>query len=176
MSKRTTILALILAGFMSLGVNAHLTKPARASRLFETVVRVLQEKAGAQNAAAEPKQATQEPSSEPGAPEPKPSQKAESATPSSGLDVLVAEDNEVNRLVITHILKEAGVSFKIAHNGREALALYAEQQPSVILMDVSMPEMNGFEFAQAVRAKGTRNDEQRAEQADDLEPMLPCHC
>lgn len=139
------------AGFMSLGVNAHLTKPARASRLFETVVRVLQEKAGAQNAAAEPKQATQEPASEPGAPEPKPSQKAEPATPSSGLDVLVAEDNEVNRLVITHILKEAGVSFKIAHNGREALALYAEQQPSVILMDVSMPEMNGFDAARAIR-------------------------
>ncbi|WP_428407916.1 response regulator [Hyphococcus sp.] len=139
------------AGFMSLGVNAHLTKPARASRLFETVVRVLQEKAGAK--------VTQEPEAQ----TPKAERKSADSAPegpiksdpapqiSGGLDILVAEDNEVNRLVITHILREAGVSFKIAYNGREALALYAEHQPSVILMDISMPEMNGFEAAKAIR-------------------------
>ncbi len=136
------------SGFMSLGVNAHLTKPARASRLFETVVRVLQEKAGAENAQQANAQTPEpEQNSEP----PAPAKSAPAPQTSGGLDILVAEDNEVNRLVITHILREAGVSFKIAHNGREALALYAEHQPSVILMDISMPEMNGFEAAKAIR-------------------------
>ena len=133
------------AGFMSLGVNAHLTKPARATRLFETIVRVLHEKPDTEeNKPAAPEAAAAEPAS------PTTSQAAQPES-SGGLDILVAEDNEVNRLVLTHILKETGLSYKIALNGREALALYAECQPAVILMDVSMPEMNGFEAAKAIR-------------------------
>ncbi|MFC2951936.1 response regulator [Marinicaulis aureus] len=136
------------AGFMSLGVNAHLTKPARAARLFETIVRVLHEKPNAENPASEPSEPAARSAPQSAAPE-----KSEPAQPESsgGLDILVAEDNEVNRLVLTHILKETGLSYKIALNGREALALYAECQPSVILMDISMPEMNGFEAAKAIR-------------------------
>ncbi len=142
------------AGFMSLGVNAHLTKPARAARLFETIVRVLHEKPNAENSSAEnpapgpETQSAAQPEAQSATPE-----RPEPALPASsgGLDILVAEDNEVNRLVLTHILKETGLSYKIALNGREALALFAECQPSVILMDVSMPEMNGFEAAKAIR-------------------------
>ena len=135
------------AGFMSLGVDAHLTKPARSTLLFETIVRVLQERAGAHEGAQTAPQtnAAQKPA-------PKiPAEPAVAAQPSAGLDVLVAEDNEVNRLVLTHILKETGLSYMMAVNGREALAMHAEHAPSIILMDVSMPDMNGFDAARAIR-------------------------
>ncbi|MEZ5894343.1 MAG: response regulator [Parvularculaceae bacterium] len=127
------------AGFLSLGVNAHLTKPARSTLLFNTMVKALQQKAGAEEEDAAPAAAKAA----------APARKAEST---GGIDVLVAEDNEVNRLVLTHLLNDAGVTYKIAHNGREAVAMHAEFSPAVILMDVSMPEMNGFEATKAIRA------------------------
>ncbi len=138
------------ASFLSLGVNAHMTKPARSSLLFNTIIRVLQESAhnihdeGARPAEQEPAAINLEDApAKQAPPEPAPAYER--------LDVLVAEDNEVNRLVLTHILKETGVSFKIAVNGREALAMYAEHNPSIILMDISMPDMNGFDAARTIR-------------------------
>jgi signal transduction histidine kinase/DNA-binding response OmpR family regulator len=138
------------AGFMSLGINAHLTKPARSTLLFDTIARVLQENASRDE--DEPAAETKPASSAPAPAAEKKDKPAEPADAPAGLDVLIAEDNEVNRLVLTHILKETGLSFKIAVNGREAVEMYAEDAPSVILMDVSMPEMNGFDAAKAIRA------------------------
>jgi CheY-like chemotaxis protein len=74
------------------------------------------------------------------------------AAAASGLDVLVAEDNEVNRLVIGHILRAAGFSYEMAVNGREAVEKHQEFKPRIVLMDVSMPEMNGYEATAAIRA------------------------
>jgi len=73
------------------------------------------------------------------------------ATGSLELDILVAEDNEVNQIVFRQILEETGLNFKIVENGRLALATYKVQQPRLILMDVSMPEMNGKEATAAIR-------------------------
>ena len=67
------------------------------------------------------------------------------------VDILVAEDNEVNQLVFTQILGETGYSFQIVGNGRLALKAFAEINPRVILMDVSMPEMSGLEATAAIR-------------------------
>jgi CheY-like chemotaxis protein len=67
------------------------------------------------------------------------------------LDVLVAEDNEVNQLVFTQILAETGLTFQIVGNGRLAVAAWKEMRPAMILMDVSMPEMNGLEATAAIR-------------------------
>ncbi len=72
--------------------------------------------------------------------------------PVSQVDVLVAEDNQINQFVFTQILEGLGVSHRIAANGREAVELWHELQPSLILMDVSMPIMNGFDAAVAIRA------------------------
>lgn len=69
----------------------------------------------------------------------------------SALDVLVCEDNEVNQILFTQILQDAGVSFRIANNGMEGLTLFKSQNPSIILMDVSMPVMNGLEATKAIR-------------------------
>ena len=67
------------------------------------------------------------------------------------IDILVCEDNEVNQIVFTQILQETGCTFRIANNGKEGLSLYRHLHPTLILMDVSMPQMNGLEATKAIR-------------------------
>ncbi len=67
------------------------------------------------------------------------------------LEILLAEDNEVNRIVFTQILERLPYSFKIAHNGREAVELYHKYSPRLICMDVSMPVMNGHDASREIR-------------------------
>ena len=67
------------------------------------------------------------------------------------IDVLVCEDNEVNQIVFTQILQQEGVTFRIANNGKEGVKLYQHLPPKVILMDVSMPQMNGHEATKVIR-------------------------
>lgn len=71
--------------------------------------------------------------------------------PTPQVDVLVAEDNQINQFVFTQILEGLGVSHRIAANGREAVELWHELQPALVLMDVSMPIMNGFDATVAIR-------------------------
>lgn len=76
---------------------------------------------------------------------------------SQGIDVLIAEDNEVNQIVITQILRAEGYTYRIAKNGREALDMYGEYRPKLICMDVSMPLKNGHQATSEIREieKGT---------------------
>ena len=67
------------------------------------------------------------------------------------IDVLIAEDNEVNQIVFQQILLDLGVEFKIANNGQEAVELWQQFKPAVVLMDVSMPIMNGHEATRQIR-------------------------
>ncbi|TIU74851.1 MAG: response regulator, partial [Mesorhizobium sp.] len=60
-------------------------------------------------------------------------------------------DNEVNQMVFTQILGETGYRFEIVGNGRKALDAFGKLNPRMILMDVSMPEMNGLEATGAIR-------------------------
>ncbi|NNF79957.1 MAG: response regulator [Rhizobiales bacterium] len=69
----------------------------------------------------------------------------------NALDILVAEDNDINQVVFTQILQETPYSFKIVPDGAEAVACYESNHPKLILMDVSMPEMNGMDAAKAIR-------------------------
>lgn len=68
-----------------------------------------------------------------------------------GLNILVVEDNEMNQLVATNILKLWGCTYKVAPNGKQALELYKNEDFDIILMDLSMPVMNGFETSEAIR-------------------------
>jgi len=66
--------------------------------------------------------------------------------------VLVAEDNEVNRIFLSQILESAGFEFKMVHNGEEAVEAWRREAPLVILMDTAMPVLDGFEATVRIRA------------------------
>jgi signal transduction histidine kinase/FixJ family two-component response regulator len=69
-----------------------------------------------------------------------------------GLRVLLADDSPVNQLLAVNLLQKRGHSVTVAPNGREAVARYAEAAFDVVLMDVQMPEMGGFEATAAIRS------------------------
>ena len=68
-----------------------------------------------------------------------------------GLEVLVAEDNDINQIVFSQILEGLGYRHMIAATGDEAVRLWAEHRPQIVLMDISLPGFNGFEAARLIR-------------------------
>lgn len=139
--------------FSSLGVQSHLTKPTRSSHLLKTIVNVLQNAYSDNGNTVNLKQKATLNSVRDKS---KPIDAATGATLDFGrddteIDVLVCEDNEVNQIVFTQILKDIGYRFKIANNGQEGVALYEKYLPKAILMDVSMPIMNGHQATQEIR-------------------------
>jgi CheY-like chemotaxis protein len=67
------------------------------------------------------------------------------------LTVLVAEDNAVNQTLVARLLERRGHTAVIARTGSETLRVLAEEKFDAVLMDVQMPEMNGFEVTAAIR-------------------------
>ena len=147
-----------------LGIEAHLSKPTRSSLLLETVTTIIHDartgtrsKGQTAHAAAPPPDPKRQ--REPTRPNPvarlrqaKANRQPEPAMP-AGIDILVAEDNEVNQIVFTQALQDLPHSFKIVGNGKLALMKWEALRPSLILMDVSMPEMNGHEATAAIRKR-----------------------
>ncbi|MDR3181316.1 MAG: response regulator [Planctomycetaceae bacterium] len=68
-----------------------------------------------------------------------------------GAKVLLAEDNKINQLVASELLKTYGIEFTIANNGREAVEAVKAKDFDLILMDVQMPEMDGLTATQTIR-------------------------
>jgi signal transduction histidine kinase/CheY-like chemotaxis protein len=66
--------------------------------------------------------------------------------------ILVAEDMPDNQQVIAELLNQTGFQVRIAANGREAIDLFRTWQPQLILMDMRMPVMDGYEATRAIRA------------------------
>ena len=69
-----------------------------------------------------------------------------------GLRILVAEDNNVNQVLIRQILANLGCQVDLSGNGQEALDLFEKNRYDVILMDCQMPIMDGFKATQKIRA------------------------
>ncbi len=65
--------------------------------------------------------------------------------------VLMAEDNRTNQLVVSRMLKDAPIDLVVAANGAEALSLYRESRPDIILMDMMMPVMDGLQATSEIR-------------------------
>lgn len=72
--------------------------------------------------------------------------------PRTALHVLVAEDNRTNMLIARKLLEPAVARMSEAENGRVAVERYLDQRPDLVLMDVSMPEMDGLAASRAIRA------------------------
>ena len=67
--------------------------------------------------------------------------------------VLVVEDNEINQIVINHLLVEKGAIVTLAHHGKEAIDLLNQDNDfQIILMDIHMPEMDGIQATKVIRA------------------------
>jgi len=75
-----------------------------------------------------------------------------------GIKILLAEDNKVNQIVAIGILEDYLVEIDIANNGKEAVDMSCEKQYDIILMDLHMPIMDGFEATKLIRAKENYKD------------------
>ncbi|MDB6003993.1 MAG: domain S-box, partial [Prosthecobacter sp.] len=118
-------------GDEDLGYERCLTKPVKHSDLFDTISRVMG------GAMADDKTFISQDIFEPVRVVP--------------MKLLLAEDGRVNQLVAIKLLEDRGHQVTLANNGREALAILANQSFDAILMDVQMPEMNGLEATAAIR-------------------------
>ncbi|OCJ05442.1 hybrid sensor histidine kinase/response regulator [Agrobacterium sp. 13-626] len=137
--------------FAALNGQAHLMKPVRANVLRGTIIDVVrmarrQRMTGYATAVAAQLPIEAEAEAAILAVE-----QEVSASPVSAIDVLVAEDNEVNQIVFTQILQVTGLRFLVVQNGQEAVDAWLKLRPSLIMMDVSMPVMNGHQATRTIR-------------------------
>ena len=68
-----------------------------------------------------------------------------------GINVLVAEDNIMNQQLIRHLMRQWGLDFRLVNNGQEVMEALREETFSVVLMDIQMPEMDGYAATAAIR-------------------------
>ncbi len=121
-----------------LGLRGSLRKPAHQGELLQ----LLSDQAQGPSAAAPPAEAA--------APS---ALNAATARQAAALRILLAEDNAVNRRLACRVLEKAGHSVLQAQNGREVLALLEREPVDLILMDVQMPEMDGFAATRELRRR-----------------------
>lgn len=77
---------------------------------------------------------------------------------SDGSKVLIVDDVETNRMILEEIIKDMGYRPILAENGVEALKLFYEFQPSLVLTDISMPDMDGYELCRVINGDPESRD------------------
>lgn len=116
------------------GNSLAVTKPLKPSNLLDVVAKSLQSKGNVTNLSNASKLSPQEQTNGEKYP----------------LRILMAEDNKVNQKVGSLILKKLGYSIDVANNGREVVDILQNQTYDVVLMDIQMPEMDGYEATREI--------------------------
>ncbi|ARO87798.1 hybrid sensor histidine kinase/response regulator [Nitrosospira lacus] len=80
------------------------------------------------------------------------------ALPPQGLRILVVDDNHDAAEVLSMLLESIGVNVRVVNSGLAALAVLPDYRPNIILMDIGMPGMNGYEVARRIREQPQYND------------------
>lgn len=119
-----------------LGISAYLLKPIRQSELREAIARVL----GAREQIGAIPLITRY-------------SLGDARDPDTILRILLAEDNPVNQRLATRLLEKRGHRVAVACNGQEALEALEKETFDLVLMDVQMPEMDGFQATTLLREK-----------------------
>ncbi|MDH5797330.1 MAG: response regulator, partial [Paracoccaceae bacterium] len=70
----------------------------------------------------------------------------------NGKTVLIVEDNEINQIVLDRQLQSLGFQTRLAENGDAALQIWKSEKPELIISDLNMPVMNGYDLVQSIRA------------------------
>lgn len=66
--------------------------------------------------------------------------------------ILLVEDNEMNRDMLSRRLQRKGYAVVMAHDGEQGLALAKSESPDLILMDISLPKMDGWQVTKALKS------------------------
>jgi len=127
-----------LARARQLGISANLLKPLQQRDLMETILRVMGHQGDPEGLLTSPAVVR------PSVPE---------GLVGVPLRILVAEDNVFNRELLEHILTRLGLSAAMAVDGREALARLERETFDLLLLDLHMPELDGFEVIGAIRER-----------------------
>jgi signal transduction histidine kinase/DNA-binding response OmpR family regulator len=125
-----------------IGVDAYLGKPIAASLLLESIQQLFQDVSGQLDQLQQRLKAASAPPAE-----------AAAARPGPGLAILLAEDNVVNQMVARRMLEKHGHRVVVVDNGQQAVdaIMRARATFDLVLMDVQMPELDGFEATAAIR-------------------------
>jgi two-component system, sensor histidine kinase and response regulator len=153
-----------LARLRELRIDAHLLKPAQQDELLDAIYHVMGGGARGEGREewGEGRRARGENNTPLGVPSPitpHPSSLLPSplAPHPSSLLVLVAEDNDFNAQLLEQLLVRRGHRVRLANNGRKALSLAEEQAFDLLLLDVHMPELDGFQVIRAIREREQSN-------------------
>ena len=114
-----------------LGIESYLLKPVKKGELLETILKALGEKVVEKKKEAE-------------------GEKSEELR-LEGIKVLLVEDNHINRKLAGKLLEKKGIDVVYAENGREAVEILKKKNFDLVLMDVQMPVMDGFEATGIIR-------------------------
>jgi CheY-like chemotaxis protein len=135
-----TIMMLTSAGHLGdaarcreLGISAYLVKPVRQNELLDAICHVLQKASQRMAVPLVTRHTLRE--------------------AKNRSRVLLAEDNAVNRTLAVRLLEKRGYAVSVVGDGRAAIAALEKDSFDIVLMDVQMPDMDGFEATAAIRAK-----------------------